>query len=326
MGGFTRVRCCRNTWGFVRCGSFVHHRGCGWRGGGGGVWRFNEVAQDENVAEPAEGPFLEVPDESEADTPKPEIDGWEKSLNATSLEPSASYWGNGFCRSHRGGYFCQGFTRVRCCRNTWGFVQCGSFVHHRGCGWRGGGGGVWRFNELAQDESIATVYKADEDAGVYPDETTGFDEPGPYLAVPDEAEAENPQRAIAGWDNDTSLQPAAFHSWGRSFCEVHHTGYFCDGFTRVRCCQQRWGFVKCGTTAQSRNCGYRGGAVTTGGGSSSSGSSSSTWVIHQGWRPSSFCRAHHSGFFCCQHSTVHCCNDRGHFVSCTTSTQRSRRC
>merc|ERR1712241_1516006 len=202
MGGFTRVRCCRNTWGFVRCGSFVHHRGCGWRGGGGGVWRFNEVAQDENVAEPAEGPFLEVPDESEADKPKPEIDGWEKSLNATSLEPSASYWGHGFCRSHRVGYFCQGFTRVRCCKNTWGFVQCGSFVHHRGCGWRGGGGGVWRFNEVAKDENI------------------GKPAEGPFLEVPDESEADKPKPEIDGWEkslNATSLEPSASY-WGNGFC------------------------------------------------------------------------------------------------------------
>merc|ERR1712150_154551 len=52
-----------------------------------------------------------------------------------------------------------------------------------------------------------------EDAGVYPDETTGYDEVGPFLAVPHESEAENPKPAIAGWDNSTSLQAAAFHSW-----------------------------------------------------------------------------------------------------------------
>merc|ERR1712154_540079 len=50
---------------------------------------------------------------------------------------------------------------------------------------------------------------AEDDAGVYADETTGYDEVGPFLAVPDEKEAENPKPAIAGWDNSTSLQPAA---------------------------------------------------------------------------------------------------------------------
>merc|ERR1711862_634612 len=106
------------------------------------------------------------------------------------------------------------------------------------------------YNEVTQGDSNAaqlpeTAAVDEEDAGVFPDETTGYDEVGPFLAVPDESEAENPKPAIAGWDNSTSLQAAAFHSWGRSFCQVHHTGYFCDGVTRVRCCQQQGGFVKC---------------------------------------------------------------------------------
>merc|ERR1711933_452008 len=154
----TRVRCCRNHWGFVRCGSFVHHRGCGWHGWGGGYHAgpYNEMAQGESNAEQSdEGPYLEVPDEAEAENPKPEVAGWEKnSSNATSLEASASYWGNGFCTAHHVGYFCRGFTRVRCCRNHWGFVRCGSFVHHRGCGWHGWGGGYHAgpYNEVAQGE------------------------------------------------------------------------------------------------------------------------------------------------------------------------------
>jgi len=272
-----------------------------------------------------EGPYLEVPDEADAENPKPEIAGWEKSLNATSLEASASYWGNGFCAAHHVGYWCQGFTRVRCCRNHWGFVRCGSFVHHRGCGWHGWGGGyrAGPYNEVAQGESSAEPdeAEAEKDAGVYPDETTGYDEVGPFLAVPDESEAENPKPAIAGWDNSTSLQAAAFHSWGRSFCQVHHAGYFCDGVTRVRCCQQQWGFVKCGTTAHARSCGYRGGSFPVAG-----TGAGSPWVIHPGWVQSSFCRAHHVGLFCYQHSRVHCCNDHGHFVQCTTRAERSFRC
>jgi len=325
--GFTRVRCCRNHWGFVRCGSFIHHRGCGWHGWGGGYHAgpYNEVAQGESNAEQSdEGPYLEVPDEAEAESPKPEIEGWEKkSLNATSLEPSTSGWGRQFCAAHHVGYFCRGFTRVRCCRNTWGFTRCGSFVHYRGCGWHGRGYG---YNEVAQGDSAAAqlpeTAAVAEDAGVYPDETTGYDEVGPFLAVPDESEAENPKPAIAGWDNSTSLQAAAFHSWGRSFCQVHHTGYFCDGVTRVRCCQQQWGFVKCGTTAHARSCGYRGGPPVV----RPPVVRPSPWVIHPGWVQSSFCRAHHVGLFCYQHSRVHCCNDHGHFVQCTTRAERSFRC
>merc|ERR1712012_432701 len=254
MGGYTRVRCCKNTWGFVRCGSFDHYRGCGWHGFG-----YEQVAQVETGSAQDATHYLEVPDEAEAESPKPEIQGWEKSLNSSSLEPSASGWGSSFCTAHHVGYWCRGYTRVRCCRSSWGFVRCGSFDHYRGCGWHGYG-----YEQVPEGESSASQLPqpsaAEEtDASVYPDETTGYDEVGPFLAVPDESEAENPKPAIAGWDNSTSLQAAAFHSWGRSFCQVHHTGYFCDGVTRVRCCQQQWGFVKCGTTAHARSCGYRGG-------------------------------------------------------------------
>merc|ERR1712045_212043 len=145
--------------------------------------------------------------------------------NSTSLEASASYWGNGFCIAHHVGYFCRGFTRVRCCRNHWGFVRCGSFVHHRGCGWHGWGGGyrAGPYNEVAQGESNAE--QSDE---------------GPYLEVPDEADAENPKPEIEGWEknssNATSLEASASY-WGNGFCTAHHVGYFCRGFTRVRCCR-----------------------------------------------------------------------------------------
>merc|ERR1712045_186454 len=268
------------------------------------------------------GPYLEVPDEAEAENPKPEIQGWETSMNSTSLEASASFWGNSFCTAHHVGFWCQGFTRVRCCRNDWGFVSCGRFVHHRACGWNGYGNG-WNGNGYGYGQVGPFVAVADEkDADVYPDETTGYDEVGPFLAVPDEEEAENPKPVIAGWDNSTSLQAAAYHNWGSSFCQVHHTGYFCDGATRVRCCQQGWGYVKCGTTARARSCGYRGGAVTGGSGAVAGGS----WVIHPGWVQSSFCRSHHVGFFCYQHSRVRCCNDHGHFVQCTTAQEQSWRC
>merc|ERR1712024_90070 len=125
----------------------------GWHGWGGGYHArpYNEVAHSESNAEQSdESAYLEVPDEAEAENPKPEIEGWEKSMNATSLQPSSSGWGHSFCTAHHVGYFCRGFTRVRCCRRSWGFVRCGSFGHYRGCGWRGYG-----YDEVAQDESKA---------------------------------------------------------------------------------------------------------------------------------------------------------------------------
>merc|ERR1711897_119201 len=50
---------------------------------------------------------------------------------------------------------------------------------------------------------------------------------------------ENPAQAQEGWDNDTSLH-AALQQWGASFCRVHHVGYFCNRYTRVRCCRTGW--------------------------------------------------------------------------------------
>merc|ERR1712151_667883 len=131
--GFTRVRCCRNTWGFVQCGSSVHYRGCGWHAGGwhGGWHHFNQIAENETQPQAAEE-YLEEPDEAEAERPKPAMEGW----NASSLLEPAAAWGGGFCQAHHVGFFCLGRTRVRCCRKTWGFVQCGSSVHYRACGWR----------------------------------------------------------------------------------------------------------------------------------------------------------------------------------------------
>merc|ERR1719251_662783 len=86
----------------------------------------------------------------------------------------------------------------------------------------------------------------------YPDFSTGFDIEGPYLEEPSEEEAESPRPAITGWENATSLEQQ--DSWG-SFCEAHQTGFFCSGSTRVRCCQNSDGYVKCGTTAHSSSCG-----------------------------------------------------------------------
>lgn len=149
------------------------------------------------------------------------------------------------------------------------------------------------------------------------DVSTGLDIPGPYTEEPSEEEAASPRPAEEDWENATSLQGAFFNTWGQSFCETHRTGFFCDGTTRVRCCRKSWGFVKCGTTWHSNTCGWNGGGYTGGGGS---------WHIHQGWRQSSFCQSHHVGWFCYSHHKTHCCNDYGHFVDCTTTSQTSWRC
>merc|ERR1712154_428135 len=176
-------------------------------------------------------------------------------------------------------------TRVRCCRNTFGYVRCGSTVHASTCGWhRGCGGSVYSQVDSPTESMPAEEMLADS----FADETTGYDEVGPFAEEPSPHQEANPLPAKANWDNESALRPAAFNSWGRSFCETHHVGAFCNGYTRVRCCRNNFGYVKCGTTAHASTCGWRGG----------SGSGGAVWTIHPGWRPSSFCRAHHVGFFC----------------------------
>jgi len=83
-----------------------------------------------------------------------------------------------------------------------------------------------------QAEGADANGKDDEDAkmelatDVFPDESTGFDDPGPYLEEPTDAEAENPRPAKKDWENETSLLQATRNTWGTSFCESHHNGHF----------------------------------------------------------------------------------------------------
>jgi len=167
----------------------------------------------------------------------------------------------------------------------------------------------------AQSGENGTLLEEDR-PDTYPDESTGPDEDGPYEEEPDDQEANHPRTVT---NTSPGLQAAAvsgWSTWGRSFCESHQVGYWCNGYTRVRCCRKRWGFVKCGTTIRSTACGWHGAGWQAGG----------PWHIHPGWRESSFCRARHVGFFCYNRHVVHCCNDYGHFVDCSTSSETSWQC
>eukprot|EP00933_Yihiella_yeosuensis_P055190 TRINITY_DN538_c0_g1_i1.p1 TRINITY_DN538_c0_g1~~TRINITY_DN538_c0_g1_i1.p1 ORF type:complete len:173 (-),score=25.31 TRINITY_DN538_c0_g1_i1:258-752(-) len=125
------------------------------------------------------------------------------------------------------------------------------------------------------------------------------------------------------------------------FCEVHHVGWFCNGFTRVRCCRTHGFYVQCGTTAHAGRCGWHPPVVPV-----------PVvpvpvvpvpvipipvvpvpvvpippvWHIHPGWHPSQFCVTHHTGSFCHGHTRIHCCNDHGHFVECNTDYHDSGHC
>jgi len=174
----------------------------------------------------------------------------------------------------------------------------------------------------------ATTEDSEFLADAYPDMSTGLDVAGPYTQEPHEGEAETPRPTIQGWENSTFMEGASNHTWGQSFCTVHGSGYFCDNTTRVRCCQQSSGFVKCGTTLRSSACGWTGNGnhLSAYSGAAWYGGGWGGWHIHRGWRRSSFCQSHHVGWFCYSHHKVHCCNDYGHFVECTTSSQSSWRC
>merc|ERR1712050_498134 len=288
----------------------------------------NELA-DETTGFDSLGPFTEEPSPEQDANPVPAKKGWDNETGSQAFNT----WGQSFCTAHRVGSFCDQYTQVRCCRTSWGFAKCGTTVHSSRCGWHAGWGaggwhaggwhaGGWHFNEVTEQsqENASVEVLSPELADVFPDETTGFDGVGPFEEEPSSEQDANPVPAKTGWDNETGLQAAAFNTWGRSFCESHHVGTFCDQTTQIRCCRTSWGFEKCGTTVHSSRCGWRGGA--SGGWSGGS----SAWHIHPGWRQSSFCRSHHVGFFCFNHRKVHCCNDHGHFVECTTRSESSWRC
>jgi len=311
--GFTQVRCCRASWGFVRCGSTVHSRRCGWHVNGWHApgWHYD---QEDKTA------YLEEPSQEQDENPKQAMQGWDnESSSSLQAAGAADYWGNSFCTAHHVGTWCSGFTQVRCCGASWGFVRCGSTVHSQRCGWHVSGwhAAGWHYD---QEET--------QDADVFPDENTGFDDVGPFAEEPSQEQEENPQKAISGWDNETALKAAgSFDKWGRSFCSAHRVGTFCDKFSQVRCCRASWGgFVKCGSTVHASRCGWTGGAGGVAGGSAGGSAGGAAWVIHPGWRQSGFCRAHRVGFFCSSHRKIQCCNDRGHYVECTTSVQRRYRC
>merc|ERR1712039_315014 len=107
---------------------------------------------------------------------------------------------------------------------------------------------------------------------------------------------------------DASQPKYPMHDWNStshiSFCEHHKTGFWCNGFTRVRCCKLQNGgpYAQCGSTANSTGCG---------------------WHIHPGWHTSSYCESHHVGRFCSSHRIIHCCNDHGHYVECNTQYHHS---
>jgi len=174
------------------------------------------------------------------------------------------------------------------------------------------------------------AFQADEQIEM-PDETGSFDHIGPYQEEPNSTDAQHPQPAMQNWTGEilNSSEP--------TFCAAHKTGYWCNGFTRVRCCMLEGtsAYAKCGSTANSSSCGWQSPVVHEAANSTLSVSwwdsrrrrswnndwsrGGSGWHIHPGWHRSSFCESHHVGRFCSSHHVIHCCNDYGHYVECNSA-------
>lgn len=199
------------------------------------------------------------------------------------------------------------------------------------------------FGVLAQDASlrgskVQEVNESERAAAMESSQTGGnFSEvpdlafppahPGPYDEEPLDEEAEEPRPALKDWpatpsdlsSNLLNLQAGSYWPHTR-FCDAHHTGYFCNGYTRVKCCRSNSWFVQCGTTVHSSRCGY------SPPGPFGPPGPSGPWHIHAGWHVNSFCTSHSVGSFCWNHKRTHCCNDYGHIVECNSAYHDSRWC
>ena len=149
------------------------------------------------------------------------------------------------------------------------------------------------------------------------------DIPGPYKEVPSDADAEKPTPAMMEWrskvPNATQGSLGSLVSskaWqDYQFCNVHQTGFFCDGTTRIRCCKLEdgaAGYAKCGSTAKSSTC-------TAEPEPSKQKSLALASAGRSDWRSSSFCRSNHVGIFCYNHRYIQCCNNGGRIVECNSA-------
>merc|ERR1712060_40307 len=71
-----------------------------------------------------------------------------------------------------------------------------------------------------------------------------FDHIGPYQEEPNSTDFQHPKPAMQNWTDEVS------NSSESTFCVTHKTGYWCNGFTRIRCCMLEGaaGYAKCGSS------------------------------------------------------------------------------
>jgi len=116
--------------------------------------------------------------------------------------------------------------------------------------------------EDASTGHLRGASKEDVPAGLreMPDASRLPDTAGPYSEVP--SDAEKPKPAMQDWRSRVlnasqgSLGSlVSLQTWqDHQFCNVHETGFFCVGLTRIRCCKLEDGYAKCGSTANSTFC------------------------------------------------------------------------
>ena len=126
---------------------------------------------------------------------------------------------------------------------------------------------------------------------------------GPRFLMP-------PRVALAAW--------CLLKAWqDYQFCNVHKTGFFCDGTTRIRCCKLEDGYAKCGSTANSGTCAAEKPDL----------SKLKSLGFYKTRQASSFCqRQLHVGTYCYKHRYVYCCNYGAGVVECQPQHQSGRWC
>ena len=158
-----------------------------------------------------------------------------------------------------------------------------------------------------------------------PDERGLPDTPGPYKEAPSDADAEKPAHAMPAWRSKVpnatqgSLGSlVSLKAWqDYQFCNVHKTGFFCDGTARIRCCKLEDGYAKCGSTANSGTCAAEKPDL----------SKLKSLGFYKTRQASSFCqRQLHVGTYCYKHRYVYCCNYGAGVVECQPQHQSGRWC
>merc|ERR1712217_897405 len=134
-------------------------------------------------------------------------------LVTQTMNPSVA---NDFCGVRETGFWCDGVTRIRCCKLQEGgsYAQCGSTANSSACG--------WKHDSSAGAENLTNVANASLTSSWWPSEPSWGRRRGGF----------------AGW----RIHPGWHVS---SFCESHNVGTFCSSHSTIHCCNDYGHFVEC---------------------------------------------------------------------------------